>query len=85
MRNGRPLRVRFAPHNAAIKVKNLTPFVSNELLYKAFEIFGKIERALVKVDERGKSLGEGFVEFARKASATAAVRKCSERCYFLTS
>lgn len=42
MRRGRPLRVRFAPHNAAIKVKNLTPFISNELLFRAFEIFGKV-------------------------------------------
>lgn len=85
MRNGRTLRVRFAPHNCAIRVKNLPPFVSNELLYRAFEIFGKIERAYVKVDERGKTLSEGVVEFARKPSALAAIRNCTEKCYFLTS
>lgn len=85
MRNGRTLRVRFAPHNSAVRVKNLPPFVSNELLYRAFEIFGKIERAYVKVDERGKSIGEGVVEYARKPSALAAIRNCTERCFFLTS
>ena len=85
LRNGRNLRVRFAPHNSAVRVKNLPPFVSNELLYRAFEIFGKIEKAYVKVDERGKTLGEGIVEFARKPSALAAIRNCGERCFFLTS
>lgn len=85
LRNGRNIRVRFAPHNSAVRVKNLPPFVSNELLYKAFEIFGKIEKAYVKVDERGKTLGEGIVEFARKPSALAAIRNCSEKCFFLTS
>ena len=85
MRNGRTLRVRFAPHNSAVRVKNLPPFVSNELLYKAFEIFGKIERAYVRVDERGKTLGEGVVEYARKPSALAAIRNCTEKCFFLTS
>ncbi|CAH0714278.1 unnamed protein product, partial [Brenthis ino] len=85
MRNGRNIRVRFAPHNSAVRIKNLPPFVSNELLYRAFEIFGKIEKAYVKVDERGKTLGEGIVEFARKPSALAAIRNCSEKCFFLTS
>ncbi|KAG7306420.1 hypothetical protein JYU34_009052 [Plutella xylostella] len=85
MRNGRALRVRFAPHNSAVRVKNLPPFVSNELLYRAFEIFGKIERAYVRVDDRGKTLGEGVVEYARKPSALAAIRNCTEKCFFLTS
>ncbi|XP_049868565.1 hrp65 protein-like isoform X3 [Pectinophora gossypiella] len=85
MRSGRPLRVRFAPHNSAVRIKNLPPFVSNELLYRAFEIFGKIERAYVRVDERGKTLGEGVVEYARKPSALAAIRNCTEKCFFLTS
>lgn len=36
------LKIRFAPIAAAIKVKNLTPFVSNELLEYAFSIFGDV-------------------------------------------
>ncbi|XP_055635395.1 hrp65 protein-like [Toxorhynchites rutilus septentrionalis] len=85
LRKGRPLRVRFAPNATAIRVKNLTAFVSNELLYKAFEVFGPLERASVQVDERGKSTGEGIVEFKNKPGAMAALRYCNEKCYFLCS
>jgi proline- and glutamine-rich splicing factor len=42
MRKNRALKVRFAPHSAAVKVKNLTPWVSNELLEKAFSVFGEV-------------------------------------------
>lgn len=84
-RKNRQIRIRFAPNATTICVKNLTPWVSNELLYKAFEIFGPIERATIVVDERGKPTGEGIVEFARKNSANSAIKYCSERCYFLTS
>ncbi|XP_026279754.1 hrp65 protein [Frankliniella occidentalis] len=85
MRKGRPLKVRFAPNSTAVKVKNLTPYVTNELLDKAFCIFGDIERAVIITDERGKSTGEGIVEFARKPGAQMALRRCSEGCFFLTS
>lgn len=43
---GRTLRVRSAPHSAAIRVKNLSPFVTNELLEKAFSIFGDVSLPL---------------------------------------
>lgn len=42
MRKGRSLKIRFAPIAAAIKVKNLNQFVSNELLEYAFSIFGDV-------------------------------------------
>ncbi|XP_063929136.1 hrp65 protein-like isoform X2 [Zophobas morio] len=82
---GKNLKIRFAPNGSTIKVKNLTNFVSNELLYYAFSVFGEVERSYVVVDERGKPTGEGVVEFARKGCALHAVRKCSEGCFFLTS
>ncbi|XP_025835594.1 hrp65 protein [Agrilus planipennis] len=82
---GRNLKIRFAPNGSSIKVKNLTPWVTNELLHAAFGIFGEIERAVIIVDDRGKSTGEGIVEFARKNAATQAVRKCNESCYFITA
>ncbi|XP_058129785.1 hrp65 protein-like isoform X3 [Anopheles coustani] len=85
MRKNRVLRVRFAPNATAIRVKNLTPYVTNELLYKAFEVFGPLERAVVQVDERGKPTGEGIVEFKNKPGAMAAIRYCTDKCYFLTS
>ncbi|KAJ8955475.1 hypothetical protein NQ318_003575 [Aromia moschata] len=80
----RNLKIRFAPNSATIKVKNLTPYVSNELLHYAFSVFGEIEKATVTVDERGKPTGEGIIDFTRKGSALHAIRKCAEGCYFLT-
>jgi proline- and glutamine-rich splicing factor len=82
--NGRNLRVRFAPHQGALKVKNLGPWVSNELLHRAFSVFGELERALVFVDERGRSKGEGMVEFEKKPAASEAFRRCTEGSYFVT-
>ncbi|KAJ8678646.1 hypothetical protein QAD02_014433 [Eretmocerus hayati] len=85
VRKGRVLKVRFAPHSSVIKVKNLTPWVSNELLAHSFSVFGDLERAIVIVDERGKSTGEGIIEYTRKPCAQMALRKCTDGCYFLTS
>lgn len=81
---GRSLKIRFAPINAGIKVKNLTSCVTNELLELAFSVFGDIERAIVIVDERGNSKCEGIVEFSRKPAAAQALRRCAEGCFFLT-
>lgn len=83
--NGRQLRIRFASSESVVRVRNLTGFVSNELLYRAFEIFGPIERAIVKVDDRGNSKCEGIVEFSKKSSANACLRLCAENCFFLTA
>ena len=54
-------------------------------LYHAFGIFGDIERCVVLVDDRGKSKGEGIVEFERKNVAMEAVRRCKDGCFFVTS
>ncbi|KRT83332.1 RNA binding protein [Oryctes borbonicus] len=82
---GRTLKIRFAPGSTTIKVKNLDEFVTNELLYTGFSIFGDIERCVVIADERGKSVGEGLVEFARKNSAQLALRQCTDNCFFLSA
>ncbi|XP_030762505.1 hrp65 protein-like isoform X1 [Sitophilus oryzae] len=82
---GRNLKIRFAPNIATIKLKNLTPQVTNELVHYAFSPFGEIEKVQVLVDERGKPTGEGLVHFAKKFSAATAIKKCQDGCYFLTS
>lgn len=84
-RKNRILKIRFAPNATALRVSNLGPFVTNELLYRAFEVFGPVESAKVQVDERGKSTGDGIVEFKNKPSASAALKHCSEKCFFLDS
>ncbi|XP_059206408.1 splicing factor, proline- and glutamine-rich [Centropristis striata] len=82
---GRPLRVRFATHSAALSVKNLSPYVSNELLEEAFSQFGMVERAIVIVDDRGRSSGKGIVEFASKPAARKALDRCNEGVFLLTT
>lgn len=54
------VKVRLSP-TGVVKVKNLVPSVSSELLYYAFSPFGEIENATVFVDERGNSTGEGII------------------------
>ncbi|XP_076382343.1 hrp65 protein isoform X1 [Megalopta genalis] len=85
MCKGRAVRVRSAPVSSTIKVKDLTVWTSNELLGRAFSVFGEIERAVVIVDDRGRTTGEGIVVFCRKQSAQLALRKCTEECYFITA
>lgn len=82
---GKPWKVKFAPHQAALRVKNLGPWVSNELLHRSFSVFGDLERAHVMVDDRGRSKGEGIVEFEKKPSAMDAIRRCQEGVFFLTA
>ena len=84
LRKGRMLRVRFATHGAALKVKHLSQHVTNELLADAFSIFGDLERAIIIADDRGKSTGEGIVEFARKPGAQAAMKRIGEGVFLLT-
>ncbi|XP_067132054.1 non-POU domain-containing octamer-binding protein-like isoform X3 [Centruroides vittatus] len=85
VKDGKALRVRFATHGAALKVKNLSGWVSNELLEAAFSIFGEVERAIVIVDDRGRPVGEGIVEYSRKQAAQTALKRCTEGCFLLTS
>lgn len=39
----RPIKVRFAPATVRVKVKNLAPMVSNELLEMSFSVFGEVK------------------------------------------
>ncbi|XP_063810490.1 splicing factor, proline- and glutamine-rich isoform X2 [Pseudophryne corroboree] len=82
---GRQLRVRFATHSAALSVRNLSQFVSNELLEEAFSQFGPVERAVVIVDDRGRSTGKGIVEFAAKPAARKAYDRCNDGVLLLTT
>jgi len=82
-KNGKTLKIKFSLHQAAVKVSNLGPWVSNELLHTAFSAFGDIERCLVYSDEKGRTKEEGIIEFAKKGVAMEVVRRCTEGCFFL--
>ena len=81
---GRCIRVRFASHGAAVKIKNLSPYISNEYLEQAFSMFGPVERAVVIVDDKGRPTGDGIVEFERKPAATQCINKCTDSFFILT-
>lgn len=81
---GRDIKVRFAASSCSVKVSNLNPTVSNELLTQAFTAFGEVEEAMVATDDRGKPLGYGIVDFARKGQAQAAIQQCRNEPFLLT-
>ena len=81
---GREMRVRFSASNCSVKVQNLHHTVSNELLAEAFSQFGEVEFAAVMTDDRGKSLGYGVVDFAKKSQAQISIEKCGIGCFILT-
>ncbi|XP_041637528.1 paraspeckle component 1 isoform X2 [Cheilinus undulatus] len=85
LKNGRPMRIRFATHNCALTVRNLLPVVTNELLEQAFSQFGPVERAIVVTDDRGRPTGRGIVEFANKQAARKALERCTEGALLLTT
>ncbi|XP_042232815.1 hrp65 protein-like isoform X2 [Homarus americanus] len=82
---GRQLKIRFSSPGTALKIRNLSTWVTNELLEKAFSVFGELEKAIVITDERGRATGEGIVEFCKKPSANLALKKCNEGCFFMVS
>lgn len=85
MISNKVIRVRFASQGTIVKVKNLSNNVSNELLKEAFEnYFGPVECALIFVDERGRSTGEGMVAFEKKPAAQKCLKECTEYCFLLT-
>ncbi|CAI4230776.1 unnamed protein product [Auanema sp. JU1783] len=83
--HGRPIRVRFAVHGAALRIKELSSTVSNEMLYHAFARFGDVERAIHIVDEKGRPTGEGIVEFERKGPCQEALQSIREKVFILTA
>ncbi|KAF2360298.1 RNA recognition motif domain [Trinorchestia longiramus] len=82
---GRSIKVRFAAITTGVRVKNLTANVTNELLCKAFSVFGAVEQSRVIVDDRGKPTGDGTIIFTEKKSAVMAYKKCQEESFFLTN
>jgi len=83
--NGRQLRVRFASSGAVLSVKNLSSAVSNELLHQAFAKFGQVVRAVVIVDDKGRSTNKGIVEFNRKITAQKTIQQINDGCFLMTT
>src|SRR6218665_1109723 len=84
-KRGRYLRVRFAAHSAALRIKYLSQHISNEILEQTFSMFGEVERAIVVVDDRGRPTGEGIVEFSRKPAAMSALKRITDGVFIMSS
>ena len=82
---GNVLTVQFSNPSNSIKLRNLSPFVTNELLKVTFNAFGDVEKAVVVIDDRGKPTGEGIIEFNRKSQALFALKHCNQNMLFLTT
>ncbi len=62
-----------------IFVGNLPFSVDNNRLQQEFSQFGKVESAKIIMDRNsGRSRGYGFVEFAEKSGADAAIEKMND-------
>ena len=83
--NGVTLNIKFSSSGETLKVRNLSPFVTNELLKTSFDVFGKVERAVIATDEFGRPTGEGIVEFNRKFDAKVALERCTSQLFFITA
>lgn len=80
---GRTCTVRRANHKSSVFVRDIPLSVTNEIMFKGFEHFGPVDRAIVVSDAHGKHQRYGFVEFQRKNTAAKAVRECSKRLFCL--
>ncbi|KAJ8877872.1 hypothetical protein PR048_022331 [Dryococelus australis] len=94
LRKGRPLKVRFAPHSACIKVKNLTPWVTNELLERAFSVFGEADKAAAENMHRSDNVGFSVEKITpirvtwsprNRISATSHNHSCTDSRYYMVS
>nr|WGM50052.1 PABP1D [Diplonema papillatum] len=76
-----PCRIMWAHKDPSLRksdssnifIKNLTPDIDNKVLYDTFSAFGKILSAKVELNDEGKSLGYGFVNFQDEESANSAI------------
>lgn len=83
----RPMRIMWADREAAsvrksgvgnVFVKGLTEKIDSRTLHDTFEVFGAIVSAKVSVDENGKSLGYGYVQYEKPESAADAVQRANK-------
>uniref|UniRef100_A0A0N5BXQ4 RRM domain-containing protein n=1 Tax=Strongyloides papillosus TaxID=174720 RepID=A0A0N5BXQ4_STREA len=73
LHKGFSIRVRFAQHAAQIKLSELDPTVSNQMLYQLFSVFGEVQHAEHFCNDKNEATGEGVVMFEKRNSATDAV------------
>ncbi|KAL1935826.1 hypothetical protein VTP01DRAFT_4966 [Rhizomucor pusillus] len=78
---GRPCRIMFSQRDPTLRktgagnifIKNLDPSIDNKGLHGVFEQFGKVLSCKISLDEQGRSMGYGFVQFDSSEAANRAI------------
>ncbi|GMH39880.1 hypothetical protein BSKO_07784 [Bryopsis sp. KO-2023] len=82
---GHPMRIMWAERDPTkrksgvgnVFVKGLTPGIDSRTLHDTFEVFGAITSAKVAMDDEGKSLGYGYVQYQKPDFAQEAVDRAN--------